>query len=135
MHKLVNKTFAFTPPSCLKQLWRSLQRWMIRQRIYSMAGSPDSKKLEDKWPLLPSSPASLTKSSLPASSIPPAQKVPEIPVSRSVQTQKKSPEDYAKYAQYFKGNKILPIKLGLKIDLVSYPARAEGLVNMIWLQS
>ena len=37
----------------------------------------------------------------------------ETPVSWSAQTKKKSPEDYAKdrakYAQYFKGNKILPI--------------------------
>ena len=26
-----------------------------------------------------------------------------------------------------------PVKLRLKIDLVSYPARAEGLVNMIYI--
>ena len=51
--------------------------------------------------------------SLPASSIPPAEKVQEIPVSWSAKTKKMSPEDYAnnraKYTQYFKGNRILPI--------------------------
>ena len=26
-----------------------------------------------------------------------------------------------------------PVKLRLKIDLVSYPARAEGLVNMVYI--
>ena len=28
-----------------------------------------------------------------------------------------------------------PVNLGLKIDLVSYPARAEGLVNMVITKS
>ena len=57
-------------------------------------------------PSLPSSlPSSSPVSSLPASSIPPAQKMPETPISWSVQ--KKSPEDYskqrAKYAKFFVG--------------------------------
>ena len=56
------------------------------------------------------SPETLT----PASTIPPAQKVPSIPVSWSTQANKKTPQDYKKdrvekYAQYFKGNRILPI--------------------------
>ena len=74
--------------------------------------SPLSKPNEEKWPSLPSSlPSSSPVSSLPASSIPPAQKMPETPISWSVQ--KKSPEDYskqrAKYAKFFVGNRILPI--------------------------
>ena len=48
-----------------------------------------------------------------ASSIQPGQKAPSLPVSWATQTNKKSPEDYArdkaKYAQYFQGNRILPI--------------------------
>ena len=71
--------------------------------------SPSSKKPE--WPSLPST---SSQASLPASSIPPTQKVPETLISWSVQNmKKKSPEDYAKdrikYAQYFQGNKILSI--------------------------
>ena len=32
---------------------------------------------------------------------------------------------------YYYYSEFKPVKLRLKIDLVSYPARAEGLVNMI----
>ena len=64
-----------------------------------------------EWSSLPSTSAENTT---PASTIPPAQKVPSIPVSWSTQKNKKLPQDYEKdrvekYAQYFKGNRILPI--------------------------
>ena len=64
-----------------------------------------------EWPSLPgTSPEILTT----ASTIPPAQKAPSIPVSWSTQANKKTAQDYKKdrvekYAQYFKGNRILPI--------------------------
>ena len=60
----------------------------------------------------PSKPEDASQSSS-ASSIQPGQKTPSLPVSWATQTQKKSPEDYArdraKYEQYFQGNRILPI--------------------------
>ena len=64
-----------------------------------------------EWPSLPGTPA---ENLTPASTIPPAQKVPSIPVSWLTQKNKKLPQDYKKdrvekYAQYFKGNRILPI--------------------------
>ena len=64
-----------------------------------------------EWPSLPGTSA---ENLTPASTIPPAQKVPSIPVSWSTQKNKKLPQDYKKdrvekYAQYFKGNRILPI--------------------------
>ena len=67
------------------------------------------EKLE--WPSLP---GTSSETLTPASTIPPAQKVPSIPVSWSTQANKKSPQDYKKervekYAQYFKENWILPI--------------------------
>ena len=81
-------------------------------------GEPNTPKTQEdiflsqdkpEWPSLPgASPETLTT----ASTIPPAQKVPSIPVSRS--TQHKQHKHYKKdrvekYAQYFKGNRILPI--------------------------
>ncbi len=64
-----------------------------------------------EWPSLPGTSA---ENLTPASTIPPAQKVPSIPVSWSTQANKKTAQDYKKdrvekYAQYFKGNRILPI--------------------------
>ena len=64
-----------------------------------------------EWPLLP---GASSETLTPASTIPPAPKVPSIPVSWSTQANKKTPQDYKndrveKYAQYFKGNRILPI--------------------------
>ena len=64
-----------------------------------------------EWPSLRSTSA---ENLTPASTIPPAQKVPSIPVSWSTQKNKKLPQDYKKdrvekYAQYFKGNRILLI--------------------------
>ena len=60
----------------------------------------------------PSKPEDLSQSSS-VSSIQPALKVPSMPVSQVAQTHTKSPEDYAKdrakYAQFFQGNRILPI--------------------------
>ena len=65
--------------------------------------SPSSKP-EDKWPSLLST----------ASSIQQTQKAPSMPASWTAQTIKKiPPQDHVKirekYAQYFQGNKILPI--------------------------
>ena len=67
------------------------------------------EKLE--WPTLPGTSSELLT---PASTIPPAQKVPLMPVSWSTQANKKTLQDYKKdraekYAQYFQGNQILPI--------------------------
>ena len=63
-----------------------------------------STKSEEKRPSL----------STPASSIQPTQKAPSMPASWTVQIiKKKSPQDHVKnrekYAQYFQGNKTLPI--------------------------
>ena len=63
-----------------------------------------------EWPSLP---ASQNETSLPASSIPPGQKPPASPIPVSWAIKKKSPVNYErdrveKYAQYFKGDKILP---------------------------
>ena len=64
-------------------------------------------QVKPEWPSLPSTSA---ENLTPASTIPPAQKVPSIPVSWSTQKNKKLPQDYKKdrvekYAQ----NRILPI--------------------------
>ena len=90
---------------------------------------PLKKPEEEKWPSLPSSsPAS----SLLATSIPPAQKVPEIPISWSAQ-KKKFPEDYAneraKYVQFFIGNRILPILelVEIKKETFEELLKAEGI--------
>ena len=71
--------------------------------------NPSSEKQE-----LPSLPRTSSESLTMASTIPPAQKVASIPVSWSTQANKKSLQDYKKnraekYAQYFQGNRILPI--------------------------
>ena len=81
-------------------------------------GEPNTPKTQEdifldkpEWLSLPgASPETL----MPASTIPPAQKVPSIPVSWSTQANKKTAQDckkdrVEKYAQYFKGNRILPI--------------------------
>ena len=65
--------------------------------------SPPTSKLESKWPTLS-----------PASTIPPAQKVPSLPASWTEKiSQKTCPKDYKKirekYEKYFEGNRILPI--------------------------
>ena len=62
-----------------------------------------------EWLSLPGASSETTDST-----IPPAQKVSSMPVSWSTQTKKQTPKDYKKdraekYAQYFKGNRILPI--------------------------
>ena len=77
-------------------------------------GPSPSKKPEEKWPSLPSTPVSTIaseQSSLPASSIQPAQK--NARNTSRLSTTPKSPEDYekdriGKYAKYFEKNKILP---------------------------
>ena len=70
--------------------------------------------LSQNKPEWPSLPGTSSETLTPASTIPSAQNVPSIPVSWSMQANKKSPQDYKKdgvekYAQYFKGNRILPI--------------------------
>ena len=69
--------------------------------IFDSLSTPS--KPENKWPTLS-----------PASTIPPAQKVPSLPVSWTKKnSQKTCPKDYKeireKYEKYFEGNRILPI--------------------------
>ena len=80
-------------------------------------GEPNTQKdifSSPEKPEWPSLPGTSSESSTPASTIPLAQKVPSMPVSWSTQVNKKTPQDYKKdrteeYAQYFQGNRILPI--------------------------
>ena len=77
------------------------------QQVIFNESSPE----KPEWPSLP---GTSSESSTPASTIPPAQKVPSMPISWSMQVNKKLAQDYKKdraekYAQYFQGNRILPI--------------------------
>ena len=72
-----------------------------QQDIFNGLNPASSEKPE--WPSLP---GTSSVSSTPAITIPPAQKVPSMLVSWSVQTNKKSLQDYKKdrtekYVQYF----------------------------------
>ena len=112
-------SFAFTP-SCHKQLRRSQIQIIPKQTSLIAWIPPSSEKPE--WPSLPVTPGTPVQASLPAISIQTAQKGPLMPVSWSAQPKKKKlPEDYAKdrvdkYAQYFKGNEILPIPEEVEVD-------------------
>ena len=64
-----------------------------QQDIFNSLTSPRSSSEKPEWSSLP---GTSSESSTPASIIPPAQKVPSMPVSWSAQTNNKSPQDYKK---------------------------------------
>ena len=93
----------FIPPKLLQATMEEPTPSTSSQTDIFNSLSPSSK-LEEKWPSLSST----------ASSIQPAQKALSMPASWMTQTIKKIPlQDHVKnrekYAQYFQGNKILPI--------------------------